>query len=85
VSTTDDDNFLELKTAGQVTDEIANLAFEIADGWYQDTRIDWEDLLNRLDGSQLADKSVLDLGNDLMSPAIKEIKRRVQVMRKEAS
>ena len=74
--------YLELRTADQVTDEIAEAAYEIADGRYQDTRIDWDLLLDRLDGMELKDGSVLDLGSNLLSPAITEIRKRVRKMRR---
>lgn len=70
--------------AADITDEIADAAYEIADGWYQGTRIDWEDLLERLDRQTLADGRAIDMGDSLTSPAITELKKRVRAMRRSA-
>ncbi|MFI6495997.1 hypothetical protein [Nonomuraea typhae] len=63
----------------EVTDELVEAAYEIVDGWYQTGQIDWEDVWDRLE-RQIDD---LDLGTDLGSPELKELKRRVLKMRKE--
>ncbi len=76
--------YLELRAADQVTDEIVTAAYDIADGWYRDTGIDWEDLLDRLDGMETADGLILDLGDSLLSPAIREIRKRVRKMLAES-
>lgn len=62
----------------KVTDELVEAAYEIVDGWYQEGRIDWEDVWDRLERQQ-----DLDLGTDLLSPELKEIKKRVLKMRRE--
>lgn len=67
----------------EVTDEVKQMAYDIVDGWYQEGRIDWEDVWDRLDGSKLADGTELDLGNDLTSPELQQLKRAVQKMRRE--
>lgn len=67
----------------EVTDEVKQMAYDIVDGWYQDGRIDWEDVWDRLDGSKLSDGTELDLGNDLTSPELQQLKRAVQKMRRE--
>lgn len=64
-----------------VTDEVVRLAVDIVDGWYQEGRIDWEDVWDRLDGSELSDGTKLDLGNDLDSSELKELKRKVRKIR----
>ncbi len=71
--------------AADVTDEIIQLAWSIADGWYQGRTIDWGDLLDRLDQAELSDGTVLELGEDMLSPAIMKIKLEVRKMRRESS
>jgi len=66
----------------QVTEEILQIAFDVVDGWYQDVRVDWEDAIDRMDGAELPDGSILDLGNSMMSPAIRKIKREVAKYRR---
>ena len=69
--------------ADQVTAEILQLAYSIVDGWYSDgTRIDWEDFLYRMDSSELDDGSRIDLGNSMLSPAIRKIKSEVRKYRR---
>lgn len=66
-----------------VTEEMVKLALDIVDGWYQEGPIDWEDVWDRLDGAELADGTRLELGVELLSPALKKIKREVLKARKE--
>jgi hypothetical protein len=64
------------------------IVFDVVDGWYQQGRIDWEDLLDRVEGSDLEDGSKIDFGNGLnedgtdVSPAIKKIKSLVRKYRR---
>lgn len=64
----------------EVTDELVEAAYEIVQGWYQEGRIDWDDVWDRLE-SQVND---LDLGTELESPELLELKKRVLKMRREA-
>jgi hypothetical protein len=64
--------------AADITDEIVDMAVDIADGWYQGTRIDWEDMIDRLERRRLTDGRGLDFGSDMGSPAINALKRRVR-------
>lgn len=65
--------------AADVTAEIFEAAESVFDGWYADVpRIDWNDFLDRLDGMSLEDGSTLDLGENMMSPAIKAIKTHIR-------
>lgn len=68
--------FIPILKAEDVTQEILDEALEIADGWYADRNIDWEDLLDRLERH-----SPYDLGQDPDSPAIRKIKRYVRSQR----
>lgn len=74
--------YAKIRTADHVDDEIIGLAHGIVDGWYTEGRIDWDDFLDRLDGSQLEDGSIVDLGNDMGSPAIRKIQTEVRAYRK---
>lgn len=73
---------LTVRRVDQVTDEIVQAAQEIVDGWYPKGRIDWEDVWDRLDGASLEDGTVLDLGDNLLSPALVYIKKEIQHARK---
>lgn len=57
---------------------ILKAAEEIFDGWYaEQARIDWDDFLHRLE--QHTD---IDLGSNMMSPAIRKIQSHVRAYRK---
>ncbi|MEV0214331.1 hypothetical protein [Micromonospora sp. NPDC050695] len=75
--------YTTVTNASDVTDEILDAATSIYDGWHSgDNRIRWDDLIDRLDGSPLADGTSIDLGNDMASAAIKKIKQHVSAYRK---
>lgn len=61
----------------QVTDEIQELACYLAKAWYPLGEADWEGLLGRLDGAQLADGTVLRVPEDRMAPGVQKLKRLV--------
>lgn len=67
----------------QVTEEITKAAEGIFDGWFADeARIDWTDFIDRLDGIPLEDGMTLDLGESMVSPAVKAIKRHIRAYQK---
>lgn len=70
------------RTAADVTDEILRVAEEVESGWFSDGPIDWEDFLDRMDGSTLADGTHLDMGGETDSPAIRRIQRHIRNLRK---
>lgn len=75
--------YSKITTVDDVTDEIIAMAQEIYAGWYNNSqRIDWDNFLDRLDGSQLEDGSIVDLGNDMGSPAIRKIQGEIRAYRK---
>lgn len=76
-----DEKYTTLRTADDVTDEIKKLALDIADGWYADTRIEWDDVWDRMDGRELEDGTYLDLP-ELDNPAMRAIKSYVRNDRK---
>lgn len=73
-----------LVTAEDVPEGLLDYAVEAADSWYGDGRIDWTDLLDRLDGFETPDGTTLDLGDDMTSGAIKAIKAHVRKVRRES-
>ncbi len=71
------DEWTDVIEAGQVTDEVMNAARSIADGWYPEGSIDWEDVWDRVDGASLDDGSRVHLGDSTATPAFKLIKRTI--------
>ena len=61
----------------QPTSEILEAAESIYDGWYADTRIDWDDFLDRLESY-----TGVDLGSDLLSPTIKAIQKHIRAYKR---
>lgn len=82
--------YAEIRTADDVTEEVTQIALDIADGWYQTGRIDWDDLIDRIEGSELDDGSVIDFGDGLdkdktnMSGAIRKLKALIRQHRRES-
>jgi hypothetical protein len=75
-------NDFEVRTAEDVTDEVLELVKGIVEGWYDEGRIDWEDVFERLEYKRtLDDGRGIDLGEDLNSPAIKKIKSEIRKWR----
>lgn len=73
------DKYTRVHEGADITDEIIEIAQSVYAGWYGDgQRIDWEDLIDRVDGAELSDGTRLDLGNSMDSPAIKKIKREIR-------
>lgn len=70
----DDLKVADLDTA--VLDELERLVLDIVEGWYEGTRIDWEDVWDRLDGTELADGRTLDIPS-LISPVQNALKKRI--------
>lgn len=63
-----------------VTDEIIDIVLGVVEGWYNEGRIDWEDVWERAEGAELADGTELDFGTDLDSPAMRKIKERIRAL-----
>lgn len=62
--------------ASDVDDALIEDALDIADGWYSEGPIDWEDLIDRLEGT------TLDFGVNMDSQAIRKIQREVRFRRR---
>lgn len=77
------DVYTTITAAEDVTDEVMDAARSVVDGWYAaDDRIDWEDVWERLDGTELDNGTKIDMGNSLISPAIDLIKKRIRAERR---
>ena len=66
----------------QVTEEIIQAAVDIVEGWYNEGRVDWDNVWDRMDGQVLNDGSEIDMGTDIESPAMRKIKREVNKRRR---
>lgn len=75
---TGDDTYTTVTTAEQVTEEILSLTEGVIEGWYNDGKVDWEDVWDRIEGSHLDDGTVLNLGNNTDTPAMRKIQRHIR-------
>lgn len=75
--------YRQLTLAGDVDEEILDLAKMVYEGFYDGKKIDWDDFLDRMDGSTLANGDVLDLGDSMLSPAVIKIKTHVRQLEKQ--
>lgn len=80
----DETRYTTIVEADQVTEEIIEIIWQITNGWYQDRTIDWENVWDRADGSELEDGTKLDFGEDLDSPAMRKIKNRIRKDRRNS-
>lgn len=80
-----DKRFTTVIASEDVTPEILAVVEGIVDGWYPTGRIDYQDLLDRVERTTLDNGTWLDLGGDMLSPAIKRIKAHVRKYRALAS
>lgn len=79
---------LEVNAADDVDEAVLAAAEDVADGWYADTPIDWEDVWDRLDGSLVWNegpraKWALSMGSTLDSPAQRKIQREIRKRRRD--
>lgn len=65
--------YTSVRAKADVTDEILDAGRDIIDGWYSESRIDTEEFIDRLDETPLEDGTYLDLGEFILSPALKYI------------
>ena len=68
-------NFSEVT---DLTDELKRAAEMIVDGWYSEVRIDWGDFIDRMEQYELEDGNFPDFGEDMDSPAIRQLKSHVR-------
>jgi hypothetical protein len=74
--------YIDVIEVEDITDEIIEVVYSVVDGWYSDGRIDWEDLLCRVETTPIEDGRKINFGDSLDSPAIRRIKRLVREYRK---
>lgn len=78
-----DKDFKSIETATDVTAEILEMTEGIHDGWFDnDSVIDWDHFIDRLDGRRLDNGLYIDMGDNMGSPAINKIKRHIRNYRK---
>ena len=75
----------DVVAAADVTDEIVDLAETYAEGFSPDGRVDWEGVIDRMDGAELRDGTVIAFGPEYDTPAMRKIKREVGKLREAAS
>lgn len=75
-----EERWTEVRTAADVTEEILELLMDEAEaqGLGGHGPIEWEDVLDPVEGLELRDGSRIDFGSSLDSPAIRKIKREVR-------
>ena len=69
-----------------ITDEFADWFYDSAiDGWYEDSGIDWEDALKRVEGVRGMHPTLgeLDFGDSMISPTVLKLQRKVRAIRRE--
>lgn len=72
-------------TAKDVTDEIIEKAYEVAEGWYADSPIEWDDVWDRMEGTSYLDSGAyLHWGSETDTPAMRKIQREVRKMRSQS-
>lgn len=71
-----DNTYVSVTEAAHVTDTILTEVIEVVDGWYSDSRIEWDEVWDRMERG-----SNYDFGNDNDSPAMRKIKRYVRAQR----
>jgi hypothetical protein len=65
-----------------LTEEVRTVVDSVHAFLYQHGKVDWPDFLYRVDGAELPDGSVIDLGPDPDSAAIRGIKAQVSALRR---
>lgn len=69
--------FTPIRTIDEISSDITDVIEMIFDGYYADEpRIDWHDFLNRIELT-----AHVDLGSDMDSPVVKEIRKIVKKLR----
>lgn len=81
-TTKDGKTWTEVTSTSEVTEEILDIVREIESGWYNSTPIDWEDVWERVEGTNLNDGTYLSLGDEYGSPAMKKIQRVIRAERR---
>lgn len=75
--------YTSVRAKADVTDEILSAGRDVIDGWYSESRIDTEEFIDRLDETPLDNGTYLDLGVDLLSPALKYIMSKMREYKRQ--
>ncbi|NUT90899.1 MAG: hypothetical protein HOY78_02600 [Saccharothrix sp.] len=78
------DAYTTVTSADDVPQELLDHAVESADSRFGDGPIDWNLLIDRLDGWEFPDGLLADFGDDMDSPAIRKIKAHVRKVRRDS-
>lgn len=73
----------QVTLAGEVDEEILGIATKVYESFYEGKKIDWDDFLNRMDGSALENGDELDLGDSMLSPAVIKIKTHIRQLERQ--
>lgn len=78
-----DKTYTTVTQAEEVTEELLEMVEGVTDGWYLDKPVDWEDVWERMDGTPLNDHTLLDLGGETDTPAMRKMQRHVRKIRSQ--
>ena len=56
--------------------ELLAAAESVYDGWYVDSRIDWDDFIDRLEAQGF------DMGDSMLGPQVKAVQKHIRAYRK---
>jgi hypothetical protein len=68
-------------TAADITPELVRIVADVLEGWYPEGPVDWPDVWDRADGAVLDDGTTLDLGCDMRSAALTELRKQAKALR----
>ena len=70
--------YTTISVVADVTEEVLSTARDIVEGWYNNGRVDWENVWDRMDGSRMDDGTTLDMGGQTDTPAMRKIQRTIR-------
>lgn len=72
--------YTTIVTTEDVTQEVLDMAWSVIEGWFDsgDKKIDWESVWDRMEGYPLGDGTVVDMGGEFDSPAMRKIQREMR-------
>jgi hypothetical protein len=77
--------YREVATKEDVTPDVVEMVWGVVEGWYLNEAIDWQAVLERVEGYTLPDRRRISFGPEDDSPAIRSIKSTIRKMKKEAN
>lgn len=85
----DPDEYVQIVSAEDVTDEVLEIAWSAVEGWHLNTPgIDWEDVWDRMDGTSLGPGlggKRIDMGGQMDTPAMRKIQKEMRKRKREAT